>query len=117
MAKKKEPKNLIELVKVVGKEIHTIDNGGNPISKDERLIRLLWDTALGYDEKTVDDEGNEKVVKHKPQRWAMQEIISRREGGIPAAASDVGQRMTAAKQVQDLVKDRLNSLVDKSDAE
>jgi hypothetical protein len=116
MAKKHEPKNLIELVKVIGKLTHTVDNDGKSITKDECLIRLLWDTALGYTERTLDDKGVEKEIKHKPQRWAMQEIISRREGGIPAAASDVGQRMTAAKQVQDLVKDRLNSLVETTDA-
>lgn len=111
MPPKPLPKNLTELVKTVGKEVHTIDNDGAPISKDERLIRLLWDIALGYDEQTVDDDGNKKVVKHKPQKWAMQEIIARREGGIPAPQSDVGNRMTAAKQVRELAKGRLNDLV------
>lgn len=111
MAAKPLPKNLIDLVKSVGKEVHTINNDGDPVSKDEKLIRLLWDIALGYEEKVEDDKGKQKVIKHKPQKWAMQEIISRREGGIPAPVSDVGERMTAAKQVRDLVKQRLNNLV------
>ena len=115
MPPKPHPKNLTDLVKLIGKEVHTIDNDGVPISKDERLIRLLWDIALGYEETTRDDDGNESIFKHKPQKWAMQEIIARREGSIPAPASDVGNRMSAAKQVRDLVKNRLNGLVVKKD--
>ena len=101
-------KNLTDLLNKVGSETHTVDNDNTPITKDEALIRLLWNTALGYIEKTMDDNGKEKTKKHPPQKWAMELIYNRKEGGI-AGISEPGKRGTSArKRVSDLAKKRFN---------
>jgi len=110
-------KKLSELAIKIGEETHTVNDDGDMLSKDEVLVRQIWNEALGYEERTVNDKGKEKVVKHKPQKWAKELLWNRREGGILG----VGQQsesggITAAEQVRDLSKARLNKLVD-DDAE
>jgi len=115
MATSKWTKNLTELLQKIGQETHTLTNDGEPRTKDEALIRLLWDTALGYEEVTIDDKGKQKLVKHRPQKWALELIYSRREGGIAGATPDEGGRRTAAEEVRELSKSRLNKLAKQAD--
>lgn len=101
---------LTKHLNAIGQEAHTIDDAGNPISKEEALARLLWDFALGFTEETRDDEGTLKKVKHKPAPWAMQYIYDRKEGRTaPTIMEDEG-RIRAADKVRDLAKNRANQL-------
>ena len=110
MASIKITKNLSDLLKKIGSEVHTTTTGGDVYTKDESLIRLLWDTALGYEERSRDDHGKEKVVKHKAQRWAMELIYNRREGGVIGALPDDSGQLTVVDQVRGLATARLNKL-------
>lgn len=112
---KKWTKKLSELAEEIGKETHTMTPGGDMLTKDEMLVRQIWDEALGWTEKTKDDKGNDKEVKHKPQRWAKELLWSRREGAIPSAAPDDGGQHTAAKEVGELARNRLNTAAGKKD--
>lgn len=113
MTKKKgfTPTNLNKLLKEIGAEIHDANVDGDVVTKDEALIRTLWNKALGYTERTRDDKGVEKEVKHKPERWAIELIYLRREGAVPTVQGEDQNRITAAKEVSQLAKDRLNRKV------
>jgi len=110
-------KKLTELAVQIGEEIHTINNDGDPVSKDETLVRQVWLEALGH--ATMEDDpknpGQKKEVHHKPQRWAKELLWSRREGGVPAAMPDDSGRMTAAEEVRALSTQRLNKLAKRED--
>lgn len=110
-------KELTELLNKIGGQAHTMDNDGEVVTKNEQLIRLLWDTALGYKEQVMVESGKDKgqmrTVVHKPQKWAMELIYNRKEGGL-ANTSDVNESgISAAKQVRQLAKDRLNKMARK----
>lgn len=117
MAAPKFTKELTELLNKIGSEAHTMNNDGEVITKNEALIKLLWDTALGYTEMAMVESGKDKgtmrEVKHKPQKWAMELIYNRKEGGL-ANTSDVNESgISAAKQVRQLAKDRSNKMARK----
>ena len=98
----------------MGQQIHTVDDNGDPITREQALAALLWNMALGYEEQTRDDEGNLKTVKHKPASWALQAIWDRREGrAAPTVMEDEG-RIKAADKVRDLAKNRVNALAAKA---
>lgn len=94
----------------LGREVHTVNDAGDPITREEALARRLWDMALGWEEQTRDDEGNLKTVKHPPVAWAMQYVYDRKEGRTaPTVLEDEG-RVRAADKVRELAKDRVNQL-------
>jgi hypothetical protein len=109
-------KKLSELAVKIGEETHQMNADGEMLSKDEVLVRQIWDEALGYEERTVDDKGKEKIVKHKPQKWAKELLWNRREGGIQAALAETGEGITAAEQVRELSKARMNKVTEDLDA-
>lgn len=109
-ANKINSRALTKHLQLLGQQIHTIDDDGNPITREEALARLLWNMALGYEEKTRDDEGNLKTVYHTPVAWAIQLVYDRREGKVPVAIGEDETRIKAADRVRELAKDRLNAL-------
>lgn len=114
MAVAKFTKELTELLHKIGAETHTMTESGDMLTKNEVLIRLLWDTALGYEEKKKDDDGKETVTVHKPQKWAIELVYNRKEGGIAGATPDASGGISAAKQVRTLANKRLNAAAEKA---
>jgi hypothetical protein len=113
MAKKKkgfDTKSLNKLLEQIGAELHS-NTDGTGVTNDEALIRTLWKKALGYTEVVADKEGEEREVRHKPERWAVELIYLRREGAVPTVQGEDRHRMTAAEEVSTLAKDRLNRKV------
>lgn len=96
----------------MGALVHTVDDEGNAISREQALADLLWKKALGYTEMTRDDDGNMKQMVHKSESWAMQYIFERREGKAPVALNtgDNEGRIKAADKVRELARERLNKL-------
>lgn len=107
---KVNPRALTKHLQMLGQEMHTVDNEGNPITREEALARLLWNMALGYTEQVRDDEGNWKTVVHKPVAWAMQAVWDRREGKVPTAIGEDETRVKASDRVRELAKARLNAM-------
>lgn len=107
---------LDEHLAALGQEAITIDDGGDPISREEMLARRLWDRALGWTEKVkrTDDFGNTGTaeIEHPPERWAMEYLWDRREGRVAQATpkTDDTGRLSAAEKVRELAKERLNRL-------
>ena len=114
MAKKKKgfnTKNLNTLLEKIGSELHDAKINGDTVTKDEALIRTLWNKALGYVETIQDNNGANKEIRHKPERWAVELIYLRREGAVPTVQGEDRNRITAAEEVSQLAKDRLNRKV------
>lgn len=108
--KKYNSKQLTEHLRQLAAEAHDWSEDGI-ITHGEALAKLLWKRALGWTEKTVDEEGNEKEVYHKPEAWAMQFVYERMEGKTPQSTpDDEGRKRRAKDDVRDLAKSRLNSL-------
>jgi len=104
-------KALTRYLNEMGALVHTVDDEGNPISREQALADLLWKKALGYTEMGRDDDGNRCEVVHKPEAWAMQYIFERREGKAPAAVqTEDADRIRAADKVRELARERLNKL-------
>lgn len=89
-------------------EAHSISDDGSPITKAEAMALLLWNYALGWEEKDPDDPA--KTILHKPQQWAIAMIYDRLEGKAPAAVEDTSGTMTAADKVSELAKNSVNAM-------
>lgn len=113
MAKSINTRNLTKHLNVLGMEAHDVLPDGTPMSREEKLARLLWDRALGYEEETRDADGNRKTIKHKPEAWAMQYIYERKEGKTTPAPQEDNQRIKASDRVRELAQERLNQIAKK----
>lgn len=107
---KVNPRALTKHLQKLGQEAHTVDNEGTPVTREEALAQLLWNMALGYTEKVLDNEGHWQQVIHKPVSWAMQYVYDRREGKVPQAIGEDEGRIKASDKVRELAKSRLNAL-------
>lgn len=120
MAKKKPKKlqkaydsrRLTQHLRELAAEIDTIDEGGELLTKGQVLAKLVFDKALGYEEKRKDDEGKEETIYHKPEAWAITLIWERMEGRAPQAVPDDKKTLTATVKINELAKQRINSLSD-----
>ena len=84
---------------------------GELLTKGEALARLLWRKALGWVEKTRDDEGNESELIHKPEAWAINLVYERMEGKTPQAVTEQDEsRVKAVDKVRELAVARINDL-------
>lgn len=111
MPVKLNQKALTKYLNETGLQIHTVDDDGNPISKEAALADLLWKTALGWEEKLRDDDGNEKTKKHPPAPWAMQFVYERKEGKSSPAITESEGGLRASDKVRALARERLNGMV------
>ena len=104
-------RQLTEHLRQLAAEAHDWSMEDGMITKGEALARLLWRKALGYTEKTKDDEGNEVEEWHKPEAWAIQLVYERMEGKTPQAIGEDESRKRKVKdEVQDLARARLNDI-------
>jgi len=104
-------RQLTDNLRQLAAEVHDWDPEEGAKSKGQALAELLWKKALGYTEKTTDEEGNVKETYHKPEAWAIQLVYERMEGKTPQAAQDDEQQKRRIKdQVRDLAKARVNDL-------
>lgn len=109
--KKYNSKQLTEHLRQLAAEAHDWTEEDGVITKGEAMARLLWKKALGWSESTVDDEGNEKKVYHKPESWAIQLVYERMEGRTPQALTEEeDQGRKVHEEVRDLARARLNDL-------
>lgn len=103
-------RNLTKHLNALGAEAHDVHPDGSPMTREEALAILLWKKALGYKEKTRNDEGSWVETVYKPEAWAMQYIYERKEGKTtPAPAEDSG-RVKASDRVRELARERLNRM-------
>ena len=115
--KKYNSRDLTNHLRELAAEAHDWSEEDGAITKGEAMARLLWRKALGYTETTVDDEGNEKEVYHKPEAWAIQLVYERIEGKTPQAMEeDRGDKPKAKDHVRELAQSRLNDLAAKAGA-
>lgn len=101
-----------ELRKLAGQAV-SVDDNGDPITREMRLAELIWKQALGYTEVIRDEMGTETKRDHPPVAWAQQYLFERMEGKAPVAMPENDGTMKAADKVRQLSKDRVNALAAK----
>jgi hypothetical protein len=107
-AKKVSGAALTKHLRVLAAQIDVLGQGGDTlISKAERLAEVVWERALGFDEKTADGH----LIPHKPEQWAISLLFDRLEGRVPVAIDDRTGK-TLADKVTELGVKRLNALAE-----
>jgi hypothetical protein len=101
-----------ELRKLAAQAV-SVDDDGNPVTREMRLADLIWKQALGYTETLRDEMGTETKREHTPVAWAQQFLWDRLEGKSPVAAVDNEGSMKASDKVRQLAKDRINGIAAK----
>ncbi|KKL96782.1 hypothetical protein LCGC14_1841010 [marine sediment metagenome] len=104
------PKQLTRYLERLAEEMHTVEDGGDAISKAEALATLLWNKALGYREQVL--KGGEWVeVNHPPESWAIHLVYDRLEGRVNTndKGKDTGNERPIHEKVAEIAKARLNS--------
>lgn len=94
-------------------EVVDIDPAGSPITRRMILAKQIWDQAIGWVERTRDDNGTLVEIKHKPIGWCQQFMWERLEGRAVVAAPETGGGVRAADKVRGLARERLNALAKK----
>lgn len=103
------PKQLTRYLQRLAEEIHTVEDGGDPISKAEALAALLWNKALGYTEQVLKN-GSWVEVSHPPESWAIHLVYDRLEGRVNTSdkGKDTGTEKPIHEKVGEIAKARLN---------
>lgn len=105
------PRALSKELAKLASAVHTCDEQGNEITKEQALADLVWKMALGWEELVKDeDTGQIKRTKHAPLSWAIQYLYERLEGRAAVASPDNAGGIKAAERVGDLAKQRINQL-------
>ena len=78
------------------------DDEGNALTRADVLAQLIWDQALGYIEKSLDDHGNAIKIPHAPAPWAQTFLYDRIEGKpAPASGEEKADAITATDRVRE----------------
>lgn len=105
-------KTISRYLEELGAQIHSVDDEGNPVTREHAIADLVWKMALGYTEKIRDlTTGQWKEVYRPPVAWAMELVWDRREGKVAQAQTEDVGKIKAADKVRDLARTRLNALV------
>lgn len=113
-SKRYNSRELTNHLRELAAEAHDMLEEGTVITRGEALARLLWQKALGYVERKIDDEGVAKEVVHEPASWAIQMVYERMEGRTPQSLTEDATKIKAADRVSELAKTRINQLTAKA---
>lgn len=110
MARRTDTKALTTKLRELGEQVHGMTPDGDILTRLDALGLLIWNKALGYEDVEKDEEGRDRKVTRKPEAWAQQLIYDRLEGKTPMAVQESEGRRTAAEQVRELSRNRVNAL-------
>ena len=100
-------------LKKLAAEVIDIDDGAEPVTREQKLAQMIWNLALGWIENQRDDDGNLKKIRHPPVAWAMQFLFERCEGKAPQAVQEETTGIRAADKVRELSVERVNAITTK----
>lgn len=103
---------ILRQLRLLSAEAEDIADDGTPITKAEKLARLLWKKALGSKEMRQTEKGMVEV-DCPPESWAILTIMDRLMGKVANAVEDASAKTTAADKVSALARDRINNMVGK----
>lgn len=95
-------------------EVVDVGDEGEPVTNREKVQRALWQAAAGHDETTRDDQGNRRVVHHRPASWAIQMLHDLILGKPAPMTEPMRETMTAKDKVSKLAVDRANEMARKA---
>lgn len=98
-------------LKKLASQVHTIRDDGTQITREEALAEHIWNLALGWIERTRDENGTLQEIKHPPVAWAAQYLFERCEGKAQVASLPVETGLRASEKVRALARERLNAFV------
>ena len=109
------PKQLTRYLERLAEEMHTVEDGGKPLSKAEALAKLLWNKALGYTEQVLRD-GTWAEVRHPPESWAIHLVYDRLEGRVDSTGKgkDTDGEKPVHEKVAEIAKARLNEAAERA---
>ena len=83
------------------------------MTKDEKLARLIWQRALGFQETIEHPDGMVSHTTHPPEAKAQQFIIERREGKFADPSKDI-HRPKPLDRIQEKFKNATNKTASQS---
>ena len=106
-----------KLLKKIGSEVYDqvyTDAKGTirPISNDERLARLIFRQALGYEEETENPDGSMTHRVFSPDVRMQQFIIERREGRQTVPQDD--KAASILDTIREITKSRINKIAEEA---
>lgn len=103
---------LTQELKKLAQQVVETDEGGEALTREQKLARMIWEQALGWVEKTRGDDGKVKEVYQPPVAWAQQFVFERIEGKAAQATPDESTGLRAKDKVAALARERVNKLAE-----
>jgi len=98
-----------ERLEALAEQVVDMDEGGEPLTRADKLARMLWDRALGYKEEKMGDDGVTHIREHRPENWAIATVIDRIEGKTITRTIEAEDRsVSPAKKINDIAKSKIN---------
>jgi hypothetical protein len=97
-------------LRAIGAEIFGEDDQGRPITRKEKLDRILWQEAIGWTEQTRDANGSLRQVVHPPNIAVALKLKEQLDGKAAVATEVAPTGPSVAARVRALAVDRLNAL-------
>lgn len=93
-------------LRALAQEAITLSDDGEYITREMAMAMLLWELALGKEERDPNDE--EKIIIHRPAEWAMKLIVERLDGKAPQSV-DEDTRHTVAERIAEQARAVINA--------
>lgn len=101
---------LSKFLRAMARDLHTVDDDANIVTKAAALADMVWRYALGWEEK--DPDNPEITLKIHPPDWrAVALLFDRTEGKVQTATPE-DKSKTLAEKVGDLSRAKANSLAE-----
>jgi hypothetical protein len=104
-------------LRAIGAEIFGEDDQGRPITRKEKLDRILWQEAIGWTEQTRDANGSLRQIVHPPNIAVALKLKEQLDGKAAVATEVAPTGPSVAARVRALAVDRLNALAVKRTSE
>jgi hypothetical protein len=89
------------------------DDGDRMVTKAEALARMIWDRALGFEEKRMEKD-KEVTIEHPPDKFYVGILFDRIEGRAAPVSYGGKKQRTIADKVGEQSKKRINNIAKKS---
>jgi len=109
MNKSQAGKFLSQALRELASEPHDTD-GSVDKTRAECLAEFVWNSALGYTKKIVDNSGMMVDRDVPPQTWAVHLIFDRMEGKVGFGDEAVSNAPTMAQRLDKIDTENLNSI-------
>jgi hypothetical protein len=97
-------KFLSESLRQLAMEQHDID-GSDVLTRAQCLAKTVWEHALGHSYQERTSEGEMRVKKVRPQKWAIELILDRLEGRVSSTGDEANKSVSLTDRVEQINKE------------